>query len=114
MSKTSIQIKYVCQPLNYDIDKQEFVVTYGVPQGCSLSGIQFNIAMKPLVARLNYLPNHTTIKPYQLNVEKLLTDKRTPIYRHIALAYADDVISVVNLDVTTDYPKMVIDEILEV
>ena len=103
----------LCQPIINDIDIQEFVVTYGVPQDCSLSGVLFNIAMIPSLARLNCLPNHTTIKLYQIKVEKFLTDKGIPIYRNILSAYADDVISVVNLDLTKDDPRMVIDEFLD-
>ena len=46
----------LCKPLINDININEFPVTSGVPQGCSLFGVLFNIVMLPLLTKLNCLP----------------------------------------------------------
>ena len=69
----NIYANTVCQPLINDIQIEEFGVTSGVPQGCSLSGVLFNIAMIPLLAKLNCLPTKGTIRPYQIKAEEFLT-----------------------------------------
>ena len=61
-----------CKPLINNIHCLSFLVTSGVPQGCSLSGVLFNVAMIPLLAKLNCLPLHTVVRPYQLKAQKLL------------------------------------------
>ena len=78
----------ICKPLINNIDINKFPITSGVPQGYSLSGVLFNIAMLPLLAKLNCVPRHTRGHPYQLAVERFLTDKEIPIFRNIASAYA--------------------------
>ena len=45
-----------CKPLINDNKFKGFLVTSGVPQGCSLPGVLFNIAMIPLLAKINCLP----------------------------------------------------------
>ena len=57
----------VCKPLINNIECLSFPVTSGVPQGCSLSGVLFNVAMIPLLAKLNCLPlnvklSHTCLR----------------------------------------------------
>ena len=101
----------ICKPLINDVDINEFAVTSGVPQGCSLSGVLFNIAMIPLLIKLNCLPDHTNISLYQLEAEKFLTQKGSPILRNIASAYADDVISVIRIDMENYIVTMMIGKI---
>ena len=60
----NIYANAVCQPPINDIQIEEFEVTSGVPQGCSLSGVLFNIARIPLLTKLNCLPTKGTIRPY--------------------------------------------------
>ena len=74
----------------------------------------FNVAMQPLLAKLNCLPIDIKVRPYQLTVEKFFTKQGIPIYRNIASAYADDIISVVKLDLRHDDPKLIIDKKLEI
>lgn len=95
-----------------DIDIQEFDVTSGVPQGCSLSGAFFNIAMIPFLAKLNCLPTKGGIRPYQIRAEAFLTKKGTLVLRNIASANADEIISTLNLILQKDDPKLIINEIL--
>ena len=75
----SIYTNAVCHPLINTIQIEEFGVTSGVPQGCSLSGVLFNIAMIPLLAKLNCLPTKGTIRPYQIEAEKHLTKEGIPV-----------------------------------
>ena len=58
-----------CIPLIDDIKLVGFPVTSGVPHGCGLSGVLFNIAMIPLLAKLNCLPLHTQVRPYRLKAQ---------------------------------------------
>ena len=71
----NIYANAVCQPLNNNIDLEECEVTSGVPQGCSLSGVLFNIAVIPLLAKLNCLSTKGIIRPYQTEAEGFLTKK---------------------------------------
>ena len=80
----NIYANAVCQPLINDIQIGEFKVTSGVPQGCSLLGVLFNIAMIPLLAKHNCLPTKGVIRTYQTEAERYLTDKGTPVYRNVA------------------------------
>ena len=56
---------------------------------------------------------HTRVKSYKLGIEKFLTSKGNPIYRNIVIAYTDEIISVVKLDLNTDDLSVIIDEILD-
>ena len=53
------------------------------------------------------------VRPYQTTVEKYPTSRGKLIYRNIASAYTDDIISLVKLDLNIDDPRFVIDEILD-
>ena len=87
-----------CKPLINDITCLSFPVTSGVPQGCSLSGVLFNVAMMPLLAKLNCLPLHIVVKPYQLYAQTLLKTHGVLSYNNIASSFADDVITTIHLD----------------
>ena len=76
-------------------------------------GVLFDIVMIPLLGKLNCLPTKGTIRSYQIKADKNLTKEGTPVYRNIASAYADDIISVIDLDLTKDNPKAIVDEILD-
>jgi len=54
--------------------------------------------MIPLLAQLNCLLLKGMIRPYQYKAEKFLTKKGNPVFRNIASAYADDITSVVDID----------------
>ena len=69
--------------------------------------------MLPLLVKLNCSPIHTIVRPNLLAFEKFLTGIGTPIHRNIASAYADDIISVVKLDLRLYDPKLIIDKIKE-
>ena len=102
----------LCTPLISDVYIHEFLLTSAVSQGYSPSVVLFNIAMIRLLAKLNCLASHTTGRPYQLMAEKFLTKKGIPTYGNIASAFADDVISVVKLDLRNNDWKLMIDKIL--
>merc|ERR1712112_502985 len=87
-----------CKPLINNIQCLSFLVTSGVPQGCSLSGVLFNVAMIPLLAKLNCLPLHTVVRPYQLKAQKILKCHEILSYNNISSSYADDVISAIHID----------------
>ena len=70
--------------------------------GYSLSKALFNISMIPLLAKLYCLPRYTKVRPDQLIAEQFLTKKGIPIYMNIVSAFADNVISVVNLYLRND------------
>ena len=87
-----------CKPLINNIYCLSFFVTSGVPQGCSLSGVLFNVAMIPLLAKLNCLPLHTVVRPYQLQAQRLLRNHNILSYNNISSSYADDVITTIHID----------------
>ena len=57
-----------------------------------MSGVLFNIAMIPLLAKLNSLPTKGTIRPYQTEAKRNLTKEGNLVYRNIASAYANEII----------------------
>ena len=52
-----------------------------------------------------------TIRPYQVMAEEYLCKKSIPVFRNIASAFADDIISVVDLDLKKDNPTVIVDQI---
>ena len=53
------------------------------------------------------------LRPYQVIAEEYLCMEGIPVFRNIASAYADDIISVKYLDLTKDDPKVIINQILD-
>ena len=81
-----------------EIKGNGFLITSRKPQGCSLSGVLFNAAIIPLLAKLNYLPLHTIVRPYQLYSQQIIKNYGILSYNNIASAYADDVFSAIHFD----------------
>ena len=94
-----------CQILMNDVRVKEFGVTSGCPQGCSLSGVLFNISMIPLLVKLNCLSRKTETKPYILKAQKMLRMEGTISMNPIASAYADDIISIIGFDMDMRKPE---------
>ena len=84
---------------------KEFIVTSGCPQGCSLSGVLFNISMLPLLAKLNCLLTSTETKPYVLSAQHFLGKQGTVSINPIASAYAYDIITVIGFDMGIKNPE---------
>ena len=60
-----------------DVRVKKFGLTSGCPQGCSLSGVLFNVSMIPLLIKLNCLARKTKTKPYILKAQKSLRKEGT-------------------------------------
>ena len=53
-----------CRILINDSVTPTFPITAGTPQGCALSGMLYNIAIQPLIVRLNLLTEKGVVSPY--------------------------------------------------
>ena len=91
-----------CRPLINNINCLSFMVSSGVPQGCSLSGVLFNVAMIPLLAKLNCLPLNTEVKPYMLKAQRLLKENNVLSVNNIASSYADDIITTIFINLNDE------------
>jgi len=69
-----------------------------VSHRCSLSGVLFNVAMIPLLAKLNCLLLHSVIKPYQLKAQRLLRANNILSVNNISSSYADDIITTIYIN----------------
>ena len=78
----------------------------------SHSGVLFNVAKLPLLAKLNCLPLHNEVKPYQLYAQTLLKSQGVLSYNNIASSFADDVITAVYLDLKQNNNQSAIESIL--
>ena len=61
-----------CRPLINNIKLLGFGVRSGVPRGCSLSSVLFQVTMIPLLAKINCFPLHTIVRLYHLYYQKNL------------------------------------------
>ena len=97
-----------------DVKLKKFGVTAGCPQGCSLSGVLFNISMMPLLIKLNCLSKKTETKPYTLKAQKNLRKEGTVTANPIASAYADDITSVISFDMDMRNPEKQVENIINI
>ena len=90
-----------CKILMNNIDVESFDITSGCPQGCSLSGTLFNISILPLLVKLNMLPREMETYPYITYAQKEIHKLNKHIdFNPNTFGYADDLISVIKLDLT--------------
>ena len=55
----------LCRILMNDVKLKKFGITASCPQGCSLSGVLFSIAMVPLLTKLKCIETRSGVRPYQ-------------------------------------------------
>ena len=91
-----------CRPLINNVMLLGFSVILVLPQGYSLSGVLFNVVMIPLLTKIDYLPLHTIVRPYQWYSQNLLKTVGIFSYNNIASAYADDVFSSISIDLSRE------------
>ena len=103
-----------CKILMNNIDIKCFEITSGCPQGCSLSGTLFNISILPLLVKLNLLPKHTDTMPYITYAQKQLGKIGCIEINPNTFGYADDLISIIRVNLSKDNPINQISNILKV
>ena len=104
---------YCIPPIN-DIKLVVFSQKSGVPQGCSMSCVLYNIATIPLLAKLNSLPTHRRVRPYQILAHNSLNEICIKVCNIIASAYADEVFSAVTIDESRLDPEVQVKPIMDI
>ena len=104
-----------CKILMNDADIESFDITSGCPQGCSLSGTLFNISMLPLLVKLNLLPKkHWDNFIYFTYAQKQLISHGFIDINPNTFGYADDLISIIKVDLNKENPMNQISNIFNV
>ena len=103
-----------CKILMNDVDIECFRITSGCPHGRSLSGTLFNISMLPLLVKLNLLPKHTDTMPFITYAQRQLNAHGILDVNPSTFGYADDLMSIIRVDLVKDRPINQISNILNV